>query len=45
MSEVTVVQQELELVNIVEIVQDKLTRNFTLLLKRLNHHDTLFAQH
>lgn len=45
MTEVVVAQEELELVNIVEIVQSKLTKNFTILLRRLNQHDTLITQH
>jgi hypothetical protein len=45
MSEVIVAEEQIELVNIVEIVQGNLSRNFALILKRLNHHDTLLAQH
>lgn len=33
------------MVNIVEVVQTNLAKNFTLLIKRLNHHDTIFAQY
>ena len=28
-----------------EVVQTNLAKNFTILLKRINHHDTIFAQY
>lgn len=34
----------MELVNIIEIVQGNLSKNFSILLKRLNHHDSLFSK-
>jgi hypothetical protein len=40
-----VAQEEFELVNIVEIVQSKLTKNFTILLRRLNQHDMQITKH
>lgn len=39
-----VVEEQLELVNIIEISQTKLTKNFTFLLRRLNEHDQIMAQ-
>lgn len=34
----------MELVNIIEIVQGNLSKNFSILLKRLNYHDSLFSK-
>lgn len=34
----------MELVNIIEIVQGNLSKNFSILLKRLNHHDAIFSK-
>lgn len=45
MSEVAVTEDQFELVSIVEIVQTKLAKNFTLLLKRINNNESLLNQH
>lgn len=37
-------QEQVELVNIIEIVQGNLSKNFSIILKRLNHHDAIFSK-
>jgi hypothetical protein len=32
------------LVNIIEIVQGNLSKNFSIILKKLNHHDAIFSK-
>lgn len=39
------VECELELVNLVEVSQDKLVKNFTILLSRLAKHEEMLVQH